>query len=153
MDKIIQYVKKNYRMLIPVMVVLVLLVTVYFLYREYKYDNYRNKQEVDVYQYFGGVKNEYKAIVTYNLDDKIVDITSKDKSVEYDSTPVYYKDKKQVLFPSEMNIVFPLKEGSQLFCNYLRTERLAWQFSLLKLLNGCPDRLQEALQQHLFYVP
>ena len=93
MDKIIQYVKKNYRMLIPVMVVLVLLVTVYFLYREYKYDNYRNKQEVDVYQYFGGVKNEYKAIVTYNLDDKIVDITSKDKSVEYDSTPVYYKDK------------------------------------------------------------
>lgn len=113
MDKIIQYVKKNYRTLIPVMVVLVLLVTIYFLYREYKYDNYRNKQEVDVYQYFGGVKNEYKAIVTYNLDDKIVDITSKDKSVEYDSTPVYYKDKKQVLFPSEMNIVFPLKEGSQ----------------------------------------
>ena len=113
MNKIIQYVKKNYRTLIPVMVVLVLLVTVYFLYREYKYDNYRNKQEVDVYQYFGGVKNEYKAIVTYNLDDKIVDITSKDKSVEYDSTPVYYKDKKQVLFPSEMNIVFPLKAGSQ----------------------------------------
>lgn len=113
MDKIIQYLKKNYRTLIPVMVVVVLLVTVYFLYREYKYDNYRNKKEVEVYQYFGGVKNEYKAIVTYNLDDCIVDITSKDKSVEYDSNPVYYKDKRQVLFPSEMNIVFPLKEGSQ----------------------------------------
>ena len=44
-------------MLIPVMVVFVLLITVYFLYREYKYDNYRNKKEEEVYQYFGGECN------------------------------------------------------------------------------------------------
>ena len=111
--KIINFCKQKYNILIPVMVVFVLLVTVYFLYREYRYDNFRNKQEVSVFQYFGGMKNEYTAIVTYNLNDAIVDLTAKDKKIEYDATPVYYTDDDKVLFPKEMNIVFPLKEGSQ----------------------------------------
>ena len=101
------------KILIPIMVVFVLLITVYFLYREYKYDNYRNKKEYEVYQYFGGIKNEYTGIVTYNLDDVVVDVTPKDKKIEYDSTPVYFKDEKKIIFPGLMNITFPLKEGSQ----------------------------------------
>lgn len=114
MKKIIDFCKQRYKMLIPVMVVFVLLVTVYFLYREYKYDNYRNKKEEEVYQYFGGIKNEYTAIVTYNLKNVIIDVDAKNKKIEYDSTPIYYKDiDNKVLFPSEMNMVFPLKDGSQ----------------------------------------
>lgn len=113
MKKIIDFCKQKYKMLIPLMVVLVLLLTIYFLYREYKYDNYRDKKEVAVFQYFGGVKTEYTAIITRNLKKVIVDVSAVDKKIEYDATPVYYVDENVVLFPKEMNIVFPLREGSQ----------------------------------------
>jgi len=112
-EKFIQFCKKQYKMLIPLMVVFVLLITIYFLYREYKYDNFRNKQEVAVFQYFGGIKTDYTAIVTYNLKDVIIDVTSKDKKIEYDSTPIYHSKEDMVIFPKEMSIVFPLREGSQ----------------------------------------
>ena len=85
-----------------------------FLYREYKYDNLRNKKEEEVYQYFGGERNDYTAIITYNLKDIIVDVTPKDKKIDYDATPIYFKVQDKVLFPKEMSIVFPLKEESQL---------------------------------------
>ena len=113
MKKIINYFKQKYKIFIPVMVVFVLLVTVYFLYREYKYDNYKNKKEVAVYQYFGGIKNEYTAIITTNLKDVIVDISPKDKKIEYSSVPIYYSDKDIVVFPKEMSVVFPVKNASQ----------------------------------------
>ena len=113
MKKVIDFCKQRYKVLIPVMVVFVLLITVYFLYREYKYDNYRNKQDTLVYQCFGGSKIDYTAIITYNLNDVIVDIKAKDKVIEYDSTPIYYQDSDKVVFPEEMSVVFPLKEGSQ----------------------------------------
>ena len=113
MKKVINFLKQRYKIFIPVMVVFVLLITVYFLYREYKYDNYRNKEEVAVYQYFGGIKNEYTAIITTNLRGNIVDISPKDKKIEYSSVPIYYKDKDIVIFPSEMSIVFPVKNAGQ----------------------------------------
>ena len=113
MKKVIDFCRQRYKILIPIMVVFVLHITVYFLYREYKYDNYKNKKEEAVYQYFGGIKNEYTAVVTYNLKNVIVDVNAKNKKIEYDSTPIYYKNNNKIMFPSEMNIVFPLKDGSQ----------------------------------------
>ena len=113
MKKVIEFVKKKYKIFIPIMVVFVLLITVFYLYREYKYDNYRNKVEYDVYQYFSGKRKDYKAIVTYNLKDVIVDIQDKDKRIQYDATPVYFTDKEKILFPQEMSIVFPLEDGNQ----------------------------------------
>lgn len=113
MKKIIDFCKDKYKILIPVMVLIVLLTTVFFLYKEYRYENTKNKKEFSVYQYFGGVKTEYTAIVTYNLKDIIVGIESKEKKIEYDSKPVYYAEEDMVLFPSEMTAVFPLKNGMQ----------------------------------------
>ena len=113
MKRIIDFCKQKYKILIPVMVVFVLLITVYFLYREYKYDNYRNKEEISVFQYFGGVKTEYTAIVTYNLKKTIVDVTPKDEKILYDATPIYYKNDEKMIFPKEMNAVFPLEDGKQ----------------------------------------
>lgn len=113
MEKIIEYFKKEYKIIIPLVVVIVLLISIYFIYREYRYDNYRNKVEDDVYQYFGGIRNDYRAIITYNLKDVIVDVKAKNKKIEYDSTPIYYKDINKVIFPHEMSIVFPLKDVSQ----------------------------------------
>ena len=128
MDKVKKFFMEKYKILIPVMVVFVLLIAVYYLYREYKYDNYKNKKEEAVFQYFGGMKNEYTAIVTYNLDDVIVDIKAKDKKIEFDSTPFYLKEESRIIFPEEMNMVFPLKEGSQFktykYAVYERDEEL-----------------------------
>ncbi len=113
MSNVIDFLKKKYKILIPVMVVLVLLIAVYFLYREYRYDTYRNKKEVEVVQYFGGIKTEYTAVVTYNLKNVIIDVYGLDRNVEYDSTPIYYKEEDKVIFPNMMGIVFPLDDVSQ----------------------------------------
>lgn len=113
MKKIINFCKEKYKILIPLMVGIVLLVTIFFLYRRYEYDNTRNKQEISVFQYYGGVRTDYTAIVTYNLKESIVDIEAKNKKIEFDSMPIYYEDKSKVIFPEEMSIVFPLMEGSQ----------------------------------------
>lgn len=113
MKKIINFCREKYKILIPVMVGIVLFVTLFFLYKEYKYENTKNKKEISVYQYFGGVKTEYTAIVTYNLKDIIVGIESKDKKIEYDSKPVYYSEGEMAIFPNEMTVVFPLRNGLQ----------------------------------------
>lgn len=113
MENITKFFKEKYKILIPIMVIMVLIVTIFFLYRKYEYDNTRNKQEVSVFQYYAGVRTDYKAIVTYNLKDSIIDIKAKNKKIEDNSMPIYYEDKSKVIFPKEMNIVFPLREGSQ----------------------------------------
>lgn len=113
MKNIFNFCRRYYKVLIPVMVGIVLLVTVFFLYREYQFDNMRNKKEIQVFQYFGTLKEKYTAIVTYNLKESIVGIESKNKKIEYDSSPVYYENESKVIFPNEMNIVFPLRGGSQ----------------------------------------
>lgn len=113
MKNIVNFCKEKYRILIPVMVAIVLFVTLFFLYREYQYDNTRTKEEVSVYQYFSGVKVDYKAVITYNLKDAIVGIEAKNKKIESNSIPIYYDDISNVIFPVPMSIVFPLRNGSQ----------------------------------------
>ena len=113
MNKIIEFYKKRYKVLIPLMAILVLLITMFFLYREYKYDNTRNKKEVSVYQYFGGVRVDYTSEVTYNLRNSIVNVEPVDRKIESNNVPIYYEDKSNVIFPVEMSIVFPLRDGSQ----------------------------------------
>lgn len=113
MKNIANFFKKNYKILIPIMVMIVLFVTIFFLYREYQYDNTRNKVETPVFQYFSGVRVDYDAVVTYNLKDSIVSIESKDRIIENNTVPIYYKDLSNIVFPVEMTIIFPLRNGSQ----------------------------------------
>lgn len=118
MRRFIDFCKEKYKILIPIMVGLVLLITLFFLYKEYQFDNTRNKKEELVYQYFGGDRIEYTAILTYNLRDSIVDIDSKDKKVRFDSTPVYYQNENKVLFPRQMTMVFPYKKSQYKLYKY-----------------------------------
>lgn len=111
--KILDFIKSKYKILIPIMVVFVLLITVYFFYREYKYDNYRNKEEVAVYQHFNSLLIEYNAQIVYNLKDVLVDFTPINRNVAFEVTPIYYKDSDKVIFPQDMNIVFPVTNGVQ----------------------------------------
>ena len=113
MKNIVNFFKKKYKVLIPVMVICVLFVTLFFLYREYKYDNTRNKQEVSVFQYFSGVRVDYTSVITYNLREAIVSVEPKNKKIEGNRVPIYYKDMSKVIFPVDMTIAFPLRNGSQ----------------------------------------
>lgn len=113
MENIVKFMREKYKLLIPIMAVIVLVITMFFLYKEYKYDNTRNKVDVKVYQYFNSVRVDYTATITYNLKDVIVDVKPKNKIVDFNRIPIYYNDKSLVLFPSEMNIAFPLRGGSQ----------------------------------------
>lgn len=113
MRNIVDFFKKKYKILIPIMVVIVLFVTMFFLYKEYIYDNKRNKEEVTVFQYFNSVKVEYTGIFTYNLKKALVDVSAKDAKINFGSIPIYYSDLSRVIFPREMSIVFPLSSGSQ----------------------------------------
>lgn len=113
MKNIVNFCREKYKILIPVMVVIVLFVTLFFLYREYKYDNTRTKENVSVYQYFSGVRVDYTSVITYNLKGAIVGIEAKNKKIESNSIPIYYDDMSNIIFPVEMSIVFPLRNGSQ----------------------------------------
>ena len=113
MKRVIDFFHEKYKILIPVMVVLVLLITTFFLYREYKFDNQRDKQEVEVFQYFSSVRVDYTGIITYNLKKSIVDFSPKNIKIEKNLLPIYYDDMSKVIFPVEMSIVFPHRSGSQ----------------------------------------
>lgn len=113
MKKIVNLFHEYYKVLIPVFVGFVLLITLFFLYKEYQYDNTRNKKEVLVYQYFLGSRNDYTAVVTYNLKNLIVDLGVKEDKLKFTNTPIYYKDEDKVIFPKEMSIIFPYRDGSQ----------------------------------------
>lgn len=113
MDNIFDKLKRNYKIIIPIVAIIVLLVAIFYFYREYRYNNYKNKEEVKVYQYFVGVRSNYNLVLTKNLKKYVIDISPQNIKIDYDSTPIYYTKSDRVLFPAEMNVVFPLKEASQ----------------------------------------
>ena len=113
MKKMVDFFHEKYKILIPAMVVLVLLITTFFLYKEYKFDNQRNKNEVEVFQYFSSVRVDYRGLFTYNLRGSIVDFKPVNAKIEDNMLPIYYKDMSKVVFPVTMSIIFPLRDGMQ----------------------------------------
>ena len=114
---------KNIKLIIPLIVLFALLIISFIYLREYKYNNYRNKKDIMFYQYFGEAKIEYEATVSYNKKDVIKSFAPKQYKINYDSYPIYRvkdeeekeeKNKKStIILPSEMNIIFPLKNLTQ----------------------------------------
>lgn len=104
-----EFIKNKYNILIPVFLLIVLLISILLYAKEYKNNRYAKIEEVEVYQYFSGVKMEYVANISRNRKSVILEYENKDFAVSLDSTPVYIKDSESVIFPKEMSIVFPLK--------------------------------------------
>lgn len=104
-----EFFKNKYNIFIPVFLLIVLLIAILLYSKEYKSNRYAYVSEVEVYQYFSGVKMEYMAKISRNKKNVILEYENKDSVVSLDSTPVYVKDKGNVIFPKEMSIIFPLK--------------------------------------------
>ena len=105
-----QFIKEKYNILIPVFLGVVILIALFLYGREYRNNRYAYEKEQDVYQYFSKNKIEYKATISRNRKDVVLDIKSKDFNVSLDSTPIYIKDSDKVIFPKEMSAVFPIKD-------------------------------------------
>ena len=108
----INYIKNNYKTFIPLLVFLVLLLTIFIFYRQYRYDNYRNKETLAVYKEILGDTVEFKVNLFTNKDKALMEIKPINKTITTDSNPIYYKDKLGAIFASEMSIIFPL-EGNK----------------------------------------
>lgn len=109
-----QFIKEKYNILIPIFLGVVILIALFLYGREYKNNRYAYEKEQDVYQYFSKNKIEYKATISRNKKDVILDIKSKDFNVSLDSTPIYIKDSDKVIFPKEMSVFFPIKDKQYL---------------------------------------
>ena len=71
-----------------------------------------------VYAYFAGIKKEFKGTIRINKSqEESTELTFKDEEIELDTTPIYFKGEKRVLFPKNMAVIYPLK-GYQFKINY-----------------------------------
>lgn len=105
-----EFIRNKYNILIPLFLLIVLFIALLLYAREYKNNRYAETKEVEVYQYFSGVKMEYTAKISRNRKNVILDYENNEFAVSLDSTPIYMNDSNNVIFSKEMSIVFPLKD-------------------------------------------
>jgi len=111
--RIKRFIKKNYRYLIPILFVIILGLALIIYFYEYKNNRYVKIENINVYQYFANTKFEYELDISRNNKNLITSIDSGNYNVNFDSTPIYVTDSSKVIFPTDMNIVIPIKNFSQ----------------------------------------
>lgn len=127
MEKIIKYIKENYKLMIPIVLMIVLFLAFIIYYKVSISNNYTKDTEGKFYQYFYDKKYEYTGVVTTNKRDEVVGFKTDDYDITFDSTPIYYQDKNKVILPSDMSVVMPT-----LSC----AEYLSQGFSTITFENG-----------------
>ena len=73
LKKIGEIIKNNYKIIIPIILMLVLFIAFFVYYKISILDNYRKDTKDYFYQYFYGKKYEYNGVVTTNRHNVIVD--------------------------------------------------------------------------------
>lgn len=106
MEKVSKFIKENYKLIIPIMLMIILFVVFFIYYQVSSKEVYTDTTD-DFYQYFSGNKYEYKGIITTNRKDEVVDFKSKNTSIEVSSAPIYYKGEDKVILPMDMSVVMP----------------------------------------------
>ena len=107
MKKFEKWVQDNYKLIIPISLIVVVFISFLVYYKLMISNNYHIDIEENVYQYFYNKKYEYTAVVSKNRKDVVVDYKPKNINVNIDSTPIYYQKGNVVLFPSDMSVVMP----------------------------------------------
>lgn len=106
-DKIKKIIKENYKIIIPITLILVIFIAFFIYYKISITNNYHIDTEENVYQYFYERKYEYTSTISKNKKEEIVDFKPQEIKINLDSTPVYYKNKDIVVFPKDMSVVMP----------------------------------------------
>lgn len=105
--KVKEFLKQNYKLMIPIALIVVLFVSFLIYYQVSVNNNYHIDTEDKFYQYFYDKKYEYSAVVSKNKKDVIVDFKPQVVKINLDSTPIYYQKKDIVILPREMSIIMP----------------------------------------------
>lgn len=117
MKKINDIIKDNYKIIIPIMLMLLLFVAFFVYYQVYIRDVFTDSNG-SFYQYFYGKRYDYAGIVTTNRKDEVVDFKALDIEIEFDSTPIYYKNRNKVILPKDMSVVMPTLNSEYLSKGY-----------------------------------
>ena len=112
-NKITNFFKDNFKIIIPLALILVVFIAFFIFYKVSILDTYREYKNIKVYQYFYNEKYEYNANIGFNRKKEIVELSTKDYDITYDSTPIYYKNKNKVVFSSNMSVVMPTLNCSE----------------------------------------
>ena len=111
--KITNFFKENFKLIIPLALILVIFIAFFIYYKVSISDTYREYKNTRVYQYFYNEKYEYNAKIGFNRKKEIVEFETKDYDITYDSTPIYYKKENKVIFPTNMSVVMPTLNCSE----------------------------------------
>lgn len=145
-DNIKQIIKENYKLIIPITLLLVLFIAFLIYYKVMISNNYTKDETIKAFQYFYGERYDYNLNVSKNRKDVIVSIKPQDIKINYDSTPIYYQDKDIVILPKDMSVIMPT-----LSC----AEYLARGYSYITYENGiyniATDKYNKKLNHYFFY--
>ena len=97
--------------------IMLLLVVISLLLAQKNLNEYKIRNE-NIYIYFGEEKFEFNSDVILDKDNNISSLKTDNKKLNLYSEPVYIKDKKKVIFPKSMNVVFPKSSFKQYKINY-----------------------------------
>lgn len=145
-EDIKQIIKENYKLIIPITLILVLFISFLIYYKVMISNNYTKDETINASQYFYGEKYNYSLKVSKNRKDVIVSIKPQDIKINYDSTPIYYQDKDIVILPKDMSVIMPT-----LSC----AEYLAKGYSYITyekgIYNITTDKYNKKLNHYFFY--
>ena len=145
-DNLKKIIKENYKLIIPIALMVVLFVAFLIYYKVSISNNYTKDETINVFQYFYEKKYEYNLTISKNRKDVIVDIKPQDMKISYDSTPIYNKKEDIVIFPKDMSIVMPT-----LSC----AEYLSKSYSYITFKNNIytltTDRYNKKLNHYFLY--
>ena len=116
-NKIINFIKENYKLMIPIALMIVIFIAALVYYKVTIFDNYTTEKEDKFYQWYYEQKHEYNGIVSENRRKEIVDFKAKDIKINFDSTPIYYKEKDKVIFPANMSVIMPTLNCAEYYAN------------------------------------
>lgn len=105
-----EFIKSKYSILIPTFLVIVLLIALILYINEYKENRYANMSSEEVYQYFSGIKLEYKANIGRNRKKVVLKYEPSSEVVNLDNVPIYLNGKDRVIFPKEMSLFMVLND-------------------------------------------
>jgi len=146
MEKIKIFFKENYKLMIPVILMLVLFLAFIVYYKVSISNIYTKETEGEFYQYFYDKKYEYKGIVSTNKKNEVVGFKTNDYDINFDSTPIYYQKKNKVILPSDMSVVMPTLSCAEYLSPGYST--ITYKDSVYKLVT---KKYNNKLNHYFFY--
>lgn len=121
MKNVMMKIKENKKTLglalVLTILIMLVLVVISVLFVKKDLNEYKIKNE-NIYMYFGEEKFEFNTDVVLDKDNNITSLKANNKKIDLYSEPVYIKNKKKVIFPKSMNVVFPKSSFKQYKINY-----------------------------------